>query len=158
CRARSILVREHHGNDRRAVVAGGAQCLGAHERRCALAVVVADVDAEADLRPTGNPADNQPQHRGDIPQSPRLILADDPGRAGDALPPGGRGPRPSRRDAYGRGCGLPTPSPRCWSNHSANCPTSLPMSDQPWPAPFFTTSFASTPASRSFATNDSDCC
>src|SRR5207248_9242957 len=122
-----------------------------------LAVVVPDVDAEPEFSP-GTLAEGQPEQPNDIPPPARLIPADHAGRDGDAPRPDGRGPRPGRRDTYGRDGGLPTPFPRCWSNQSANCPTSFPMSDQPWPAPFFTTSFASTPASWSFATNDSDCC
>ncbi len=62
---RSVLIGHQHGKGRLALVAGAAQGLEANERRGAVAVVVADVDAEADLGPAAGPADRtgeQPKH------------------------------------------------------------------------------------------------
>jgi hypothetical protein len=45
----SIFLGHHHGENRLAVVTGAAHGLEAHQRRGSVAVVVADVDAEAQL-------------------------------------------------------------------------------------------------------------
>src|SRR4051794_30323445 len=82
----SVLIRQHDSNDGLDVIPGGADRFEAHQRRRALTVVVADVDAEAHLRPVAAAADRtgeQPKH---VPKSARLVLAHDTGRNGIPSP------------------------------------------------------------------------
>src|SRR6516225_9888310 len=77
---RSDLFGHQDRDNRLALVAGAAQRLEAHQGRRPLAVVVADVDAEAHLRPAVAPTDgpaDQPKH---VPEPARFVLALDAGR------------------------------------------------------------------------------
>ena len=58
-------------------------------RRGACPVVVADVDAEAHLRPAVTPADGQPQQPEHVPEPARLVLTLDAGRNTDRERPRG---------------------------------------------------------------------
>jgi hypothetical protein len=58
---RSVFVGQKYSDDGFALVAGAADGLQPDQRRGALLVAVADVDAEANLRAAVAPADGQPQ-------------------------------------------------------------------------------------------------
>jgi 2-hydroxy-palmitic acid dioxygenase Mpo1-like protein len=64
---RSVLVMQRHRQHRLALVAGAGDGLEAHQRRRALAVVVADVDGEGDDAPAALPSDGQGQHPQHVP-------------------------------------------------------------------------------------------
>jgi hypothetical protein len=81
----------HYGNDGRAAVAGPADRLRPDQRRRSLAVVVADVDAEADFRPVATASDRVREHIQHVPQPTSFVLADDTRRDGNAALPGGPG-------------------------------------------------------------------
>ena len=97
----SVFVREHDGDNRLALIAGPGQGLEGHERGHVPAVVVPDVDGEANLRAITSPSGQQPKN---VPQAPCLVLAGDAGRHADAAPPdgAGQGNRPADARLAGR--------------------------------------------------------
>ena len=73
-RRASILLGHHHGQDRLALVACPGEGLEPDQRRDAFAVVVADVDGEADFVSLAAPG-GQGQHPKHVPQPAGLALA-----------------------------------------------------------------------------------
>jgi hypothetical protein len=120
---RSVFVRSQHRDARRAVIVRPADRLEPDERRGAVAIVVADVDAETDFRPVA-PADSAPQEPKHIPQPPRFVLAFDARRDSDALRPDGRRQRHRvanagllRRGAHVDQDAVEEPPAACWRGY-----------------------------------------
>src|SRR5262245_38321896 len=84
----SILIPEHDGDARRAVIVWAADCLEPNQRRRSILVVVADMDGEANLR-SAAPSDGQPEHPNDIPQPAGFILTSHTRRDSNASLPHG---------------------------------------------------------------------
>src|SRR5262245_602678 len=79
----SVLVGQHDGDDRLAIVAGAADRFQAGERgRAVLPIIVADVDGEADLRTAAAAADRTGEQPDDIPEPAGFVLVEHAGRDG----------------------------------------------------------------------------